>query len=386
MLIDKFVCMGKMAAVSGGGDRRIDCRRRNVAARKAPPMFFSCLIGLGSNLGDRRQLLEEAVACLDVLSQVRITGKSSWRETSAVGGPAQQPPYLNGAVSLETSLSPQSLLAALQRIETQLGRTRQQRWEARTVDLDLLLHDRTILDTPSLVIPHPRMAWRRFVLEPAAEIAGSMPHPTIGWTISKLLDHLNTTPPYVAVTGSIGVGKTHLATRLAEETGAKLLIEQLDDRRLETFYADTAGQSWDMELEFIEQRTRLLSPDAAPWPNPGRLVISDFWYDQSAAFARVWLPDEKQQSFIEHCRRSRRRVVCPRLVVLLECPAEELHSRVVGRGRRFERGLSAGQLEQIGLAIAEQTTAPDRGPVLRLTNNDPQAAFEEVLAAVEAMQ
>ena len=213
-----------------------------------------------------------------------------------------------------------------------------------------------------------------------------MLHPTIGWTISQLLDHLNTTPPYVAVTGSIGVGKTHLAARLAEETGAKLLIEQLDERRLETFYADTAGQAWDMELEFLEQRTRLLSRDAAPWPSPGRLVVSDFWYDQSPAFARVWLPNEKQQSFIEHWLRSRRRVVCPKLIVLLECSGAELHRRVVGRGRPFERGLSEGRLEQIGLAIAEQTTAPDQGPVLRLTSDDPQAVFEEVLAAVEAMQ
>jgi len=349
-------------------------------------MFSSCLIGLGSNLGDRRQLLEQAVACLDVLSRVRITGKSSWRETSAVGGPAQQPPYLNGAVSLETSLSPESLLTALQQIEIQLGRTRQRRWEARTIDLDLLLYDRTILNTPSLTVPHPRMAWRRFVLEPAAEIAGSMLHPTIGWTISKLLDHLNTGPAYVAITGSIGVGKTHLATRLAEETGAKLLIEQLNDRRLETFYADTAGQAWDTELEFLEQRTRLLSRDAAPWPGPGRLVISDFWYDQSPAFARVWLPDEKQESFIEHWRRSRRRVVCAKLIVLLECSPAELHRRVAGRDRPFECGLSERRLEQIGLAIAEQTTAPDQGPVLRLTNDDPEAVFEEVLAAIGAMQ
>ena len=130
--------------------------------------------------------------------QIAVAAVSCWRETAPVGGPPGQPPFLNGALLAETSLAPHDLLAALQQIENDLGRRRAERWGPRTIDLDLLLYDELVLDTPSLTLPHPRMAWRRFVLEPAAEVAGAMLHPTIGWTIARLLEHLNTARPYVA--------------------------------------------------------------------------------------------------------------------------------------------------------------------------------------------
>ncbi len=151
----------------------------------------SCLIGLGSNLGDRRATLDLAVEHLDRHPQMVFRRRSRWYETAPDGGPTGQPTYLNGAAVVETSLGPQSVLEVLQQIESDLGRRRSVRWGPRTVDLDLLLYDRVVLDdAPSLVLPHPRMAQRRFVLEPAAEVAGSMVHPTTGLTISRLLDRL----------------------------------------------------------------------------------------------------------------------------------------------------------------------------------------------------
>ena len=93
----------------------------------------------------------------------------------AVGGPAGQRAFLNAAARLETSLPPAELLARLQRIEWHLGRTgAKTRWAARTLDLDLLLYDDLVLSTPYLTLPHPRMAFRRFVLEAAAEVAPEM--------------------------------------------------------------------------------------------------------------------------------------------------------------------------------------------------------------------
>src|SRR5688572_15489027 len=99
-----------------------------------------CLISLGSNLGDRRQTLDLAVAELASNPQLRIERVSRWYETAPVGGPAGQPAFLNGAVLLEAALSPLALLDLLQDIERRLGRERGPvRWSARTLDLDLLL-------------------------------------------------------------------------------------------------------------------------------------------------------------------------------------------------------------------------------------------------------
>ena len=193
----------------------------------------TCLIGLRSNLGNRREMLDRAVASLAGRPQVSVVAKSRWHETSPVGGPADQPTFCNGAAVIETSLGPAELLAALQAVENELGRVRTERWGPRIIDLDLLLFGDQVLETPSLAVPHPRMAWRRFVLEPAAEIAPSMVHPTTGWTVARLLEHLNTTPPYVAIAGGIGAGKTRLAEQLAPRADARLIAEQPDLERLE---------------------------------------------------------------------------------------------------------------------------------------------------------
>jgi 2-amino-4-hydroxy-6-hydroxymethyldihydropteridine diphosphokinase len=346
-----------------------------------------CLIGLGSNLGDRRATLEEALSRLQQTASFRLIAKSPWYETTAAGGPTNQPVFWNGAVLLETSLAPLAVLAALQRLETELGRRREERWGPRTIDLDLLLYDQAVVATGSLVLPHPRMAWRRFVLQPAATVAGSMLHPTTGWTIARLLANLEEGLPYVAITGSIGAGKTELAQRLTQHRGAQLLAEPLDLERLEAFYADPAGQAWQMELEFLDTRARLLAADA-----PGGSsdqphgTVSDFWFDQSLAFARVWLAAPQFSAFRPRWQEARRRVVRPKLIVLLEATGEQLLDRVQRRGRRGEGRLNARQLAELAQAILAETQRPDQGPLLRVNSEDPQATWAEVSAAVEAME
>ena len=176
------------------------------------------LIGCGSNISPRRETLQEAVRLLESSEYVTSLVKSPLFETAPLGGPEGQSSYLNGCVKLETSLSPREMLALLQSIETRLGRTRQERWGSRTVDLDLLLYDDLTSDEPDLTIPHPRMAWRRFVLEPASRIAPDWTHPRFQLTIKELLTHLLNAPPVFSVIGGSHRERCELIERLQQES------------------------------------------------------------------------------------------------------------------------------------------------------------------------
>lgn len=123
-------------------------------------------LGLGSNLGDRRRYLRDALASLPGLVAV-----SPVYETGPVGGPSGQGPYLNLVAELDTDLSPRQLLAVCQRLESAAGRVRAERWGPRTLDVDILWIEGTAVDEPDLVIPHPRMTERRFVLAPLSDLA-----------------------------------------------------------------------------------------------------------------------------------------------------------------------------------------------------------------------
>ena len=127
-------------------------------------------VGLGSNLGDRRALLERALELLDAQPGLDVVAVSSFRETDPVGY-VDQPRFLNGACAVETSLGPHEVLERLLAVESELGRERAgPRYGPRTIDLDLLLYGREQLDEPGLTVPHPRLAERSFALEPLVEL------------------------------------------------------------------------------------------------------------------------------------------------------------------------------------------------------------------------
>ena len=148
--------------------------------------WHSVYLGIGSNMGSREMFLQEALKMLRQSKGIRVTNLSSIYETEPYGV-TDQPPFLNGVIGLETWLEPEALLMRLHEIESALGRVRELHWGPRTIDLDILLYDKEVIDTPDLHIPHIDMANRLFVLQPLAEIAGYYRHPITGITIDEML-------------------------------------------------------------------------------------------------------------------------------------------------------------------------------------------------------
>ena len=137
-------------------------------------------VGLGSNLGEREATIRHALERLQEDGDVEIVAVSSLRETDPVGY-EPQPDFLNGVAQIRTELEPGTLLTRLQAVEEALGRDRSgPRFGPRTIDLDLLLYGEEEIDEPELVVPHPRLAERRFVLEPLAELDSGLEVPGAG--------------------------------------------------------------------------------------------------------------------------------------------------------------------------------------------------------------
>jgi 2-amino-4-hydroxy-6-hydroxymethyldihydropteridine diphosphokinase len=145
-------------------------------------------IGLGSNLGDREANLKRALAMLIESPHLQVRRIASFHDNPAVGGPDDAPPFLNTAAEVVTTLQPKDLMRRLLDIEQEMGRQRREKWEPRVIDLDILLMGPTIVSTDTLIIPHPLMHERRFVLRPLAEIAPKAFHPTLGVTVEDLLN------------------------------------------------------------------------------------------------------------------------------------------------------------------------------------------------------
>jgi 2-amino-4-hydroxy-6-hydroxymethyldihydropteridine diphosphokinase len=289
-----------------------------------------CLLALGSNLGDRHANLSQACAQITQLVQCRLLARSHWYSTIPIGGAAGQGEFLNGAVLLETALSPHELALQLQQIETQLGRQRVVRWDARTIDIDLLLYGAEIVETATLILPHPRMSFRRFVLEPAAEIAGWMVHPTSGWTLSRLLGHLLESPRFVIVASDDAAIAHRLVSHLA------LRWKCLVWSGAEEILASGCGLSDTGSVEFPAGRA-----DGPP-------IIAQLTPQTLASCTQVLLAGKARR--------------CPALVIAVDSVGTHKHPTFACR--------------TVGLSL---------GPVARITTNEPAVITQEAEAAMSCV-
>ena len=183
-----------------------------------------CLIALGGNLGASERLFEAALKTLE-RPAVRPIRMSRVIRTRPVGSQAGEE-FLNAAATLECTLEPAELLSALHEVELKFGRLRMQHWGPRTLDLDLLLFGQRVIDLPDLVVPHPAIWYRRFVLDPAADVAADMMHPILKQTVGELQRALYEQP-----------------IRLIVAPGDRQTSELLDLRQIVLQLATAVGQA-----------------------------------------------------------------------------------------------------------------------------------------------
>ncbi len=333
-----------------------------------------CLIGLGSNLGDRQRYINSALRLLDEQQDVWLVACSRFYETASVGGPVGQEKFLNAAAVVETALDAESLLDAIITIEEALGRQRNVRWDARTIDVDLLLFNEQTIRSSRLTVPHPRMAFRKFVLAPAAEVAAEMRDPATGKTIGELWYHMNSAHDYVAI-GVTHPRAIHVAAALARDVVARLETDiQLPAQLLSTVGAfqaisaadDSTGRKSEAAIEFVTLFVENL--DEEKWQNYDAWIVSDFWFDQVLGFVSDSCESRQNTELQELWKTALKDIVLPKLVVVVDDGDEES-----GKVGRAVAGLAAA---------AKQTDLP----TLWLTSHERASWVDEVTAAILAMQ
>jgi len=319
-------------------------------------------------MGNRFEYLQDAVNAIfeKIGAIVKI---SSVYETPALGFEGGD--FLNCVLLTQSSLSPRKLLQEILTIEKKQGRERKNAagYASRNIDIDILFFDDEVKETKDLVIPHPEIANRRFVLQPLAEVSAKMIHPVLQKNTIKLLsetkdgstvvkqskwlrnpkkDYDLSKFNYIAIEGNIGAGKTSLASLLATDFNAKLILERFKDNPfLPKFYNDQARYAFPLEMSFLADRYQQLLEDIAQFDLFKDCVIADYDAYKSLIFAKVTLADEEYNLYKKLFHLMHKELPKPDVYVYLYQNTERLLENIKKRGRSYEQGIEAQYLQKI---------------------------------------
>ncbi len=274
------------------------------------------LIGLGSNLGDRQAILDGAVERLYQMPGLVGLSVSSYHETKPVGGPAGQGLFLNAAAAMQTTLEPMELLRQLRKIEAKAGRVRFIRWGERTLDLDLLIFDDIIIERGKLILPHPRMGVRRFVLAPLEEVAAEARDPLGGLSIRELRENLDRRPSYLALRGWWTHPRRYRAYQRTVERLGGVGLSLREDLKLGDSFDPTLAARLD-PYELLEKLASWL--DCRCWSELGdQWLVTDFAIRELALGAAQYWPASdatKLQSFMTRLKERETSLIKPTIFV-----------------------------------------------------------------------
>lgn len=325
------------------------------------------ILSIGSNQGDRFENIKKGLHLIQmeigsVFSVSKLYETPSWGFESDA--------FYNCAIAIHTHKSAQKLLAGILKIEKKLGRIRnsQEGYQPRIIDIDIVSFENEIINTPTLVVPHPQMQNRLFVLLPMNDLQLEYVHPILQKATQELIAICedkssckvisNIELPlarydlqqynYIAIEGNIGAGKTTLAAKIAQDFNAKTVFERFADNPfLPKFYKDQNRYAFPLEMSFLADRYQQLSDDLAQFDLFKDFIVADYHIFKSLIFAKVTLQDDEFRLYKTLFDIIYKEMPKPDLYVYLYQNTDRLLQNIKRRGRSYEQEIPADYLDKI---------------------------------------
>jgi deoxyguanosine kinase len=332
-------------------------------------------IGLGTNLGDRKRFIEDALSMFGQTRETELIKATEPVETTPLGN-MNQPSYLNAIAHLKTNLSAENIHRRLIEIEDALERKRGKKWASRNIDLDLLLFGNEVIRTDKLIVPHPQMHLRSFVLNDLCKLNPKLVHPVLNETVEILASRLNgenfaplTDKSWlVSIAGNIGAGKTTLTKKLAKSLSCRSIFEAYDKNPfLAKVYAGNKDLALSSQLFFLTSRVEQLNPSIREKNCP---IVTDYLFQKELIYANLILSKEQQSLYLKIYSQVAPCVMGPSLVLYLTDSPQRCLERIHSRNRPYEQQIQLNFLQAIDVGYKELIAGWKSSPVIALDDFD----------------
>lgn len=333
----------------------------------------SIILSIGSNKGDRLKNIQECIALIH-RKVATVIKASRLYQTPAWGFEGES--FYNAALLVHSHKPAEKVLQEVLNIEKELGRTRTETttYTSREIDIDIIAYGNQVIKTESLEVPHPRMHQRHFVLQPLLDLQLDYIHPILKRNIAELIKECPDSNSYeivstlenpidtyrleqfnnIVIEGNIGAGKTTLATKIAEDFNAKLVLEGFADNPfLPKFYEDSARYALPLEMSFLADRYQQLSEDLTQLDLFKQFIVSDYYIFKSLIFSRVTLQEDEYRLYHRIFEIMYKEIPKPDLYVYLYQNTTQLLANIKKRGRSYEQEIPPDYLDKINKGYLE---------------------------------
>ena len=324
-------------------------------------------LAIGSNIGDKKLNIANCIAIIHE-TVATVVKTSQLYESPAWGFDGDA--FYNCVILAHTHLSASEILVQVLEVEKVLGRTRSESagYQSRIIDIDIITFNEEVIVTDDLIVPHPQMENRLFVLLPMRDLQIDWMHPIYHKTLGELIsitkdesscfviadidEPLSKIPleqyNYIAIEGNIGAGKTTLVNKIADDFNAKTVLERFADNPfLPKFYEDQIRYAFPLEMSFLADRYQQISDDLAQFDLFKDFIVADYHIFKSLIFAKVTLTEDEYRLYRKLFEIIYREMKKPDLYIYLYQNTERLLENIKLRGRSYEQNIPAEYLEKI---------------------------------------